>query len=72
MVAILPDVPVETALTLGMLKRSGYAVTAIVVMFSDEEDYPACMGRLMAEGIDVRRVEDEAAVMAVCSQQLVR
>ena len=71
-VALLPDVPVETALTLGMLKRSGYAVTAILVMFADEQHYPDCMGRLIAEGIDVRRVEDEAGVAALCSQQLAR
>ena len=69
-VAILPDVSAETAITLGTLRRRGFAVSVILIMFEDEE-YAGCMGRLIAEGIDVRRVENEAAIMAVCSAQLV-
>ncbi len=71
-VAILPAVPPETAIALGSLKRRGYAVTAILVMYDDEDDVPSCMGRLMAEGIDVRRVENEAAIGSVCAAQMVR
>jgi uncharacterized protein (DUF58 family) len=71
-VSILPAVPQETAIALGSLKRRGYAVTAILVMYDDEDDAPACMGRLMAEGIDVRRVESEAAIGSVCAAQMVR
>ena len=71
-VAILPAVLPETAIALGSLKRRGYAVTAILVMYDDEDDAPACMGRLMAEGIDVRRVESEEAIGSVCSAQMVR
>ena len=71
-VAILPAVPHETAIALGSLKRRGYAVTAILVMYDDEDDAPSCMGRLMAEGIDARRVENEAAIGSVCSAQMVR
>jgi hypothetical protein len=41
-------------------------------MYDDEDDAPACLGRLMAEGIDVRRVENEAAIGEVCSAQAVR
>ena len=70
-VAVLPDVPVETALTLGMLKRAGYAVTVVLVMYDTEEHYLDCMGRLLAENIDVRRVEDEAMLAALCSRQMV-
>ena len=69
--AILADVPAETAITLGSLRRRGYAVSVVLVMFEDE-DYSSSMGRLIAEGIDVRRVDNEAAVVGVCSAQLVR
>jgi len=64
-------VPAETAITLGSLRRRGYAVSVVLVMFEDE-DYSSSMGRLIAEGLDVRRVDNEAAVMGVCSAQLVR
>ena len=70
-VAVLPDVPVETALTLGMLKRAGYAVTVILIMYESEERYLDCMGRLLAENIEVRRIEDEAMLAALCSRQMV-
>ena len=49
----------------------GYAVTVILVMFEDE-DFATCMGRLIAEGIEVRRVENEAAVAGVCSERMVK
>ena len=71
-IAILPHVSLETAVTLGSLKRSGYAVTAVLTMYNDEEDYPTSAGRLLAEGIDVRLVEDETMLAAVCSEQLLR
>jgi len=71
-VAILPAVPPETAIALGSLKRRGHAVTAILVMYDDEDDAPGCMGRLLAEGIDVRRVESEGAIGNVCAAQMVR
>jgi uncharacterized protein (DUF58 family) len=71
-VALLPAVPPETAVALGGLKRRGYAVTAILVMYDDEDDAPACLGRLMAEGIDARRVENESAIAEVCLAQALR
>lgn len=71
-IAVLPHVPPETAITLGTLKRHGFAVTAVLVMFPDEDDYPDCMGRLMGEGIDVRNVPDEPSLATLCSAQLVR
>jgi uncharacterized protein (DUF58 family) len=70
-VALLPDVSPETAIALGSLKRRGYAVTVVLLMFEDE-NFAECMGRLLAEGIDVRRVENEAAIAEVCGAQLVR
>lgn len=70
-VALLPNVPPETAIALGSLRRRGYAVTVILLMFEDE-DFAECMGRLIAEGIEVRRVENEAAVAGVCSERMVK
>jgi uncharacterized protein (DUF58 family) len=71
-VAILPSVPAEASIALGSLKRRGYAVTVILVTYDDDEDAPASMGRLIAEGIDVRRVDSEAAIASVCADQAVR
>jgi uncharacterized protein (DUF58 family) len=71
-VAILPCVPAEASIALGSLKRRGYAVTVILVTYDDDDDAPASMGRLMAEGIDVRRVDSEAAIASVCADQAVR
>lgn len=70
-IAILPDVPPETAIALGTLRRQGFAVTAVVVMFPDEDEYPDCVGRLMAESVDIRTVSDENAVAALCSGVMV-
>ncbi|MBT6155494.1 MAG: DUF58 domain-containing protein [Planctomycetaceae bacterium] len=69
-IAILSDVPPETAIALGNLRRRGFAVTAVLVMFDDEAHYPDCMGRLLAERIDVRRIEDEASLSNLCAEQV--
>lgn len=70
-VAVLGDVTLETAWALQTLKRRGYAVTAVLVMF-DEWESTECMGRLIAAGLDARHVNSEAALGALCQQQLVR
>ena len=70
-VAILPNVPPEAAIALGNLRRRGYAVTALVVMY-DDENVLECLGRLIAEGIDVRRIDSEEAIAGVCSREMVR
>src|SRR5262249_57083410 len=49
-VAVLPDVPVETALALGNLRRRGFAVTAVLVLL-DEGALEKGYGRLLAEGV---------------------
>ena len=57
--AILPDVSIETSTTLGNLKRQGFAVTALLIGL-DEENLAIGQGRLWAEGIrDVRHVNTE-------------
>jgi uncharacterized repeat protein (TIGR01451 family) len=70
-VALLGRVTPETALALGGLRRRGHAVTAVLVIFSDDE-HEAALGRLLAEGIDVRHLKNEAALPALCRQQVLR
>jgi uncharacterized repeat protein (TIGR01451 family) len=69
-VAVLPSVPLKTAIALGNLRRQGYAVSAILVLI-DEADFPQAHGRLLAEGIlDVRHVKSEAELSGVCREQV--
>jgi hypothetical protein len=68
-VAILPDVPDETAFALSNLRRRGYAVSAVLVIF-DEDRYATCAGRLLSQGISSRRINDETALAAFCQQQM--
>ena len=70
--AILGDVPLETALALGNLRRQGFAVSVVLVMM-DENQLESCYGRLLADGImDVRHLKDEAGLPELCSQQVRR
>jgi uncharacterized protein (DUF58 family) len=58
-IAILPAVSIETSTTLGNLRRQGFAVSAILIGLSDEEQLVA-HGRLLAESVrDVRHVNSE-------------
>jgi Protein of unknown function DUF58 len=58
-IAILPAVTIETATTLGNLRRQGFAVSALLIGLADEELLVA-HGRLLAEGVrDVRHVNTE-------------
>jgi uncharacterized repeat protein (TIGR01451 family) len=69
-VAVLPDVSVESAVALGSLRRQGLAVTVVLITLSEnalEEAY----GRLVAEGLrDVRHLADETLLPALCRQQV--
>jgi hypothetical protein len=68
--AVLPNVPVETALALGNLRRQGMAVTVVLVAM-DAERLEKGHGRLAAEGIrDVRHLRDEADLPAICRRQV--
>src|SRR5262249_22087313 len=49
-IAILPAVPIDTATTLGNLRRQGFAVSAILIGLGEEERLIA-HGRLLAEGV---------------------
>ena len=58
--------PVETALALGLLRRQGFAVSAVLVGLAEDgsDDRAVAAGRLMAEGVrDVRFVNTEAELM---------
>lgn len=70
-IAVLPQCPPETAIALGSLRRRGFAVSAILVMYDGEEGLADSHGRLLAEGIDARRVEDEAMIAHLCGAQAV-
>lgn len=83
-VAVVGDVTTETAIALGNLRRNGYAVTALVMLqdvtgipssgtrFLDEDGMVDKLGRLIAEGLDVRHVDNEAGISQLCSEQLIR
>jgi uncharacterized protein (DUF58 family) len=69
-VALLPRVPVETALALGNLKRRGMAVTVILVAL-DADKLEKGHGRLLAEGIrDIRHLRDEQDLPGLCRRQV--
>ncbi|HXG12079.1 MAG TPA: DUF58 domain-containing protein [Gemmataceae bacterium] len=69
-IAVLADVLVETALALGNLRRQGYAVSVVLVMF-DSGRLERALARLLAEGIrDARHLRDEASLPALCQQQV--
>jgi uncharacterized protein (DUF58 family) len=85
-VAVLGDVTTEAAIALGNMRRSGFAVFAIVVLqggdnslgsadgtrFIDADGMVDKIGRLIAEGINVRHIDNEAAISDLCSEQLIR
>lgn len=70
-IAVLPKVTPETALVLGSLKRRGYAVVGVLIVF-EQFEFEEYAGRLLAQGIDARQVTDEAALSALCGQHLLR
>ena len=65
LIAILPRVPVESAVALGTLRRQGFAVTAILIGLDETEKLEA-HGRLLAETVrDIRYVNSEAELAAL-------
>jgi uncharacterized repeat protein (TIGR01451 family) len=70
-IAILGQAPVETTLALGNLRRRGFAVAAVLVLF-EEDHRDTAFARLLAEGIDVRPVHNEDQLIALCQQQILR
>ncbi|WP_425614899.1 DUF58 domain-containing protein [Anatilimnocola sp. NA78] len=70
-IALLPRVTHEIAISLGMLRRRGLAVVALINVFEITE-YADAAGPLMAEGIETRHLPDESAVAEICAQYWLR
>lgn len=70
-IAFLAECSPETAIALGSLKRRGFAVTAIPVVFTEDPLLEA-HGRLMSEGIEVRPLASEQALPGLCQRQMLR
>lgn len=71
-ICILPDVTIETAVTLNNLLRQGFAVSVVTVMLDDDK-FEKAYGRLLAEGIrDVRHINSEQALAHLCSSTMHR
>jgi hypothetical protein len=69
-VAVLAEVTPETAITLGRLRRQGFAVSAVLLAFNDVERIDSA-GPLIAQGIPVRALSDEEELYRFCELQLV-
>ena len=69
--AILPAVTNETAMALGNLRRSGFAVTVMVNTF-EPHDFHVAAGRLLAEGIEARHLKDRDAIVNVCRDYVIK
>ena len=70
-IALVCRVSTETALALSGLRRRGFAVTAIVNAFHVHE-FEQAGGPLVAEGIEVRHLVDEAGLVDLCRQYVLR
>jgi len=68
---IIQEVDETAALALGMLRRQGYSVAAIVNNYENEV-YTAALARLMAQHIAVYHLLDEASVPQICKQLVLR
>lgn len=68
LIAVLPAVPVESAVALGLMRRQGFAISAVLVGLADDgsDDRAQAIGRLVAEGVrDVRFVNTELELMTL-------
>lgn len=70
-IAVLGECTPEIALALGSLRRRGFAVSAILVVFA-EDALLSAHALLLAEGIEVRPLPNEQALPALCQQQMLR
>jgi uncharacterized protein (DUF58 family) len=72
LIAVLPDVPLATAVALGSLRRAGLAVTVVLIML-EPNALETCYSRLLAERItDVRHLQSEDELPELCMNQLER
>lgn len=69
-IAVLGEVSIDTAVSLGNLRRQGFAITAILISM-DANTLEKSHGRLLAEGIrDVRHLPREEGLPTLCQQQV--
>lgn len=76
-IAVLTEVPPEAAVALSGLRRRGYSVIAVSVVFDapqtpDWARRPDWADWLISSGIEIRRVDNEAALSSLCSELLCR
>lgn len=76
-IVILPQVTEEAAFALGALRRSGFKVLAVLIVFSadayhDWASPPTWAGRLLAEGVEFRWIADEAGLSSLCASEVWR
>jgi len=70
--AVLPEVPVETAVALGNLHRAGWAVCVVLILLEDAA-LERAYGRLVAENIrDIRHLKNEEELPELCRRQVDR
>jgi uncharacterized protein (DUF58 family) len=70
-VAILPQATPAALLALQMLRRRGYAVTAILNIFA-EYDFGLASAMLTAAGITAHQLKDETSVADICREFALR
>jgi uncharacterized protein (DUF58 family) len=70
--AVLPEVSEEAAISLGTLRRGGLAITVVLILL-DDAPLERAYGRLVAEGIrDIRHLKSEAELPQLCQRQVDR
>lgn len=69
--AIVPSASPETAVALGNLRRHGFAVTAVLNVYG-VSDFEESAGRLLAEGIETRHLNDRASIPTLCRDYVLR
>ncbi len=70
-VAFLPAVTEQAAIALGNLKRRGFAVEAVLNLWEDY-DFAEASGPLLAQGIPTRHLRDEASIVPLCRNFVLR
>jgi uncharacterized protein (DUF58 family) len=68
---ILQNVDDSAALALGMLRRRGYSVAAIVNNYENEA-FTSAVGKLLANQIAVYRLLDEESIAVICKEMILR
>lgn len=68
---ILQDVDAEAAMALGLLRRQGFSVSAVVNNY-DNEAMTIAVGRLLAERIAVYHLLNEESIPRICKELVLR